>query len=403
MKTVSWKEQAGDVPIVNVPLSKSVANRWLILRAFYPEHIHMHSLSGAHDTAILQRALEQGSGEINLGPAGTAMRFSTAYFAVARGRSCRLFGTDRMHQRPIGPLVDALRSMGADIEYESIHGYPPLRIVGKHLRGGQVYIPADMSSQFISALMLVATATQDGILIHRTSRGVSQPYVEMTAVVLRQAGLHAEFDGPRIHVHGKVTKRVDVPIEGDWSAAAAFLAWVAVTGKPLAIHGLSPKSVQGDKVLQEFAPQFGVVGTWDGALWKLERTHIPTDDVHLDLLDYPDLAQSLIIAAVGQGRSGKVSGLRTLRIKETDRIAALVETIEAVGGEPTPLSSSIYWSVSKPVLPNTVFKSHEDHRMAMALAPLSFFGNLDIDDVGVVAKSFPEFWLEMEKLGVSVS
>lgn len=400
MNTLKWAPKKGETPVVRVPLSKSVANRWLILRAFYPDQIYMHSLSDAKDTAILQRALEIREGDVDLGPAGTAMRFSTAFFSVLRGADVRLFGTERMHERPIEPLVDALRSIGADVEYEGKKGYPPLKIQGKHLRGGEVRVPADMSSQFISALMLIATATYDGLLIHRTTKSVSQPYVDMTAHVLRQAGISVEYDGPRIHVHGKVTSRVDVPVEGDWSAAAAFVAWVAVSGEPLNIEGLSANSVQGDKALMDMVEEFGIEAQWDNGVWKLERTHVPSHDFEIDLLDYPDLAQPLILAAVGQGRSGKATGLRTLRIKETDRIAALVDSIEALGGEPTPLAGSIYWSIEKPVVPEKFFKTYDDHRMAMALAPMATLGQISLDDVNVVDKSFPKFWEEMKKVGL---
>lgn len=387
---------------VRVPLSKSVANRWLILRALFPDLVHMHELSQAKDTSILQAALDGRTGDIDLGPAGTAMRFSTAYFSAMPGYEVFLHGTQRMHQRPVGPLVDALRSLGADLEYGGVEGYPPLRIKGKRLRGGEVYIPADMSSQFISALMLIAPATHDGLVIQRTRRGVSQPYVDMTSQVLRQAGVNVEEEGRRIHVHGKVTERVDVPVEGDWSAAAAFLAWTAVSGQPLRIQGLSPDSVQGDKILDQWTGLFGVVSKWEDGVWCLERVRIPADDVQLDLLDYPDLAQSLIMAAVGQGRSGKASGLYTLRIKETDRIAALVESIEAFGGETSASGGSLYWTIGEPSAPQGTLSVFDDHRMAMALAPMAGLFDIQLDAPSVVEKSFPGFWEEMSVAGLSL-
>lgn len=400
MKTLSYINGIHETPIVKVPLSKSVANRWLILRALFPDQIVLHEISDADDVKILKRALDKGEGDIDLGAAGTAMRFSLAYFSMKHKTVSRLFGSERMHLRPIGQLVDALCAIGAEITYQDKKGYPPVVVNGKHLRGGQVYVPADMSSQYISALMLSAPATQDGLVIHMSSKGVSQPYIRMTASVLEQAGINVEMDGNRIHVHGKVERRVDVPNEGDWSAAGAFLAWVAITGNPLKVQGLSLDSVQGDKILDELAPEFGVATSWENGLWCLKRTHIPTEELRLDLLDWPDLAQPLIMAAVGQGRSGHVSGLRTLRIKETDRIAALVETIEALGGETNPLAGAIYWEMNEIRVPDRVFKTFEDHRVAMSLAPMAYYGSINLEDPSVVSKSFPTFWDELKKLGL---
>lgn len=385
---------------VEVPLSKSVANRWLILEALFPEFIEKNDLSEARDTRILREALLSTDEKIDIQDAGTAMRFATAYFSVQYKRRTYLHGTDRMHERPIAPLVNALRDLGGEIRYEKTKGYPPLSIYGKHLRGGEVYIPADMSSQFISALMLIAPATNDGVLINRTSRSVSQPYVDMTAAVLRQAGVEVNDEGTRIHVHGKPTKRIVVPTEGDWSAAAAFFAWVAVSGQTIHVAGLSADSVQGDVVLLDWATELGLKCEWVNEMLEVSRVSIPEDDFNLDFLDHPDLAQSLVMAAIGQGRSGKVTGLRTLRLKETDRVAALVESIEKLGGETTSTGGALYWTVDNLNFDNAQFDVFDDHRMAMALAPVAFLNPIEINDPSVVEKSFPNFWGEMAKLGL---
>lgn len=404
MKTLRYTEPTvNDIPEVEVPLSKSVANRWQILKALFPDHIIKNELSEARDTRILREALQSDQEDIDLGDAGTAMRFATAYFAVQDKCKVHLFGTDRMHQRPMEPLVTALRSLGAEIRYDKQHGYPPLRIYGKKLRGGEVRIPADMSSQFISALMLIAPATSDGLLIHRTSKSVSQPYVDMTATVLRQAGCNVEDEDMRIHVFGKPSKSVQMPTEGDWSAAVTFVAWTAISGRPIAIHGLSPDSIQGDKIILEWANQLGVEGEWENDVWRIQRTHIPEEDLYLDLLDHPDLAPSLIMAAFGQGRGGKVTGLQTLRIKETDRISALVRTMEQMGGDTTDLSASLYWRPAENIdLTNHVFDTFDDHRMAMAIAPFAFLGDLKLNDTTVVEKSFPGYWRQMKKVGLEL-
>lgn len=405
MKTLRYTTlPTSEVPVVEVPLSKSVANRWLILEALFPNRIVKGRLSEARDTRILRDALHSEVVDINVEDAGTAMRFATAYFSVVSHREAYLHGTDRMHERPIDPLVVALRKLGAEIRYEDEHGYPPLRIYGRQLRGGEVYIPADMSSQFISALMLVAPAMQDGLLINRTSKAVSQPYVDMTAAVLKQAGVNVEYDGPRIHVHGAPEETVQMPTEGDWSAAAALVAWVAVSGKPLVVKGLSKVSVQGDKVLIKLVNEVGVVGEWKEGLWHLHRSEVPEEDLQLDLLDHPDLAQPLIMAAFLQGRSGKVSGLQTLRIKETDRIAALVRTMRRLGAEVTSTHGVIYWHPPEKLEWDDIpFELFSDHRMAMAMAPLAFFGEMNIETPEVVDKSFPSYWEEMKKVGLDLS
>lgn len=404
VKTLRYIPSSSTTETVHVPLSKSVANRWLILKALFPDKIEMPILADAEDTKILEAALKSEAAEIDLGAAGTAMRFSIAYFSVQRNREVLLFGTERMHERPVGALVDALRDIHAEIEYEGKTGYPPVRIKGKHLRGGMVEIPADMSSQFLSALMLVAPATSDGMLIHRSTKAVSQPYINMTLAVLEQAGISIQEDGSRIHVHGKVKDKVVVPTEGDWSAVAAYIAWLAVAGGEVYIEGLSKNSVQGDKILDEWIGYFGIVGEWNDGVWHLKRVMIPTDPLNLDMLDFPDLAQCLIMAAVGQGRSGKVTGLRTLRYKETDRITALIESIEAVGGEASSVGTGLYWTVEGlPQKPEKVLSTYQDHRMAFALAPLAVHFDFQIDDEEVVRKSFPKFWHEMSKLGLELS
>ncbi|NVK26744.1 MAG: 3-phosphoshikimate 1-carboxyvinyltransferase [Flavobacteriia bacterium] len=405
MKSLTYIQPEGSaIPVLEVPLSKSVANRWLVLEAIFPKYIIKKQLSEAADTQILREALESNESEIDLGAAGTAMRFATAFFSAKQGAVTLLHGTDRMHERPIQPLVNALRSLGAEIRYEGEEGYPPLLIYGRHLRGGEVYIPADMSSQFISALMLVAPATQDGLLINRTSKTVSQPYIDMTSSVLRQAGITVEEDNNRIHVHGKPTEVVEMPSEGDWSAAAAFVAWTAVSGQSVSVKGLSRNSIQGDLMLIDWAEELGVEGEWSEGNWVLRRTHIPEDDLHLDMLDHPDLAQSIIMAAFAQGRGGKVTGLNTLRIKETDRINALVECMRMLGGETTDTGGALYWSPADELkFTGETFQTYDDHRMAMALAPLAALHDISIDDENVVRKSFPKFWEEMAKTGLRLS
>ncbi len=387
---------------IELPLSKSVANRWLILEAIFPDIILKSIYSEARDTQILREALSSESKDVNLHDAGTAMRFATAYFASKLGCEVVLRGTDRMHERPIGPLVKALRDLGAKVDYLDQEGFPPLRIEGKRLRGGEVYVPADMSSQFLTALMLIAPATNDGLVIHRTSKAVSQPYVNMTADVLRQAGVEVEDEGMRIHVHGKPMKPIQVPTEGDWSAAVAFYAWVAVSGKSVHLAGLSAESVQGDKVLQDLGSNLGVVSSWNSGILELEFKGVPEGDFNIDFLDHPDLAQSFILAAACQGRSGKATGLRTLRLKETDRVEAISEAIEKLGGHTTATGGALYWQIDQPIISDQLFRVFDDHRMAMALAPLAFHGAIQVDSLEAVQKSFPHFWLEMSKLGMTV-
>lgn len=395
--------------------SKSIANRALIIRALCAEDFPIHHLATAKDTRLLSTLLDSHAEVRDAGAAGTTFRFLTAYLALQPGIQV-LTGTERMKQRPIGLLVEALRSLGAQIDYLEEEGYPPLRIgppagLGKTNR---IRIPADTSSQYISALLMIGATLPGGLELTLQGKVVSRPYIEMTLALMAYFGVEHYWEGPVIRVPSQPYRPRPFTVEADWSAASYYYAMAALAeGADLRLDGLQAGSVQGDAVLPEMMQAFGVTTVFEenGIRLRREKCVLPAR-FDWDFLTCPDLAQTLAVVCAGLGVEGRFSGLETLRIKETDRIAALQQELAKVqagiaevpaAGMPRPDSTYFAVNGKARVLDCPSFATYEDHRMAMAFAPLALLGDIAIEEPGVVEKSYPDFWKDLEKIGFEIS
>jgi 3-phosphoshikimate 1-carboxyvinyltransferase len=385
---------------LNLPLSKSLCNRALVLAALFPQ-IHVAQLSDAEDTVVLHRALRQTKGVIDVGAAGTAMRFATAFFAAKPGAEVVLRGSQRMHQRPIGVLVDALRQLGAEIEYAEKEGFPPLKIVGKKLEGGTLKVPAGTSSQYVSALLLIAPSLKNGLQLQLVGEVVSAPYIAMTVGLLSLFGAEVLVQGNTINVqpNAEIIPLSYLP-EADWSAAAYWYGFLALAeDAEILLRGLTENSLQGDARLARIFEELGVKTTFtaNGALLQKRAAQLPGKLV-INLNDTPDLAQPLAVTCAAMGIGADFCGLQTLRIKETDRLLALQNELAKVGVLATITESSIAFSGTKLCPPTAAFATYLDHRMAMSFALLATKFAVDIEQPEVVAKSYPGFWEDVERV-----
>lgn len=387
---------------VVLPASKSLANRALIIQAL-GKGIVLHNVSTANDTRVLQNVLEGKPCVADIGDAGTAMRFLLAYFARCEGSQI-LTGSARMQQRPIGPLVDALRSMGASINYTGTEGYPPVEIKGKSTLKNAVSIRGDISSQYISALMLIGPAI-GGLTITLEGELTSAPYIAMTAALMQQFGADVTVYADKVIIGATPYAAGEYTVEPDWSAASYFFEIAALVDEAeILLEGLSLQSLQGDKEISSlYQNQFGITykATAEG-LVIIKNTGQATNQYlpETNFTAMPDMAQTYAATTVGIGAKASLTGLHTLRIKETDRIAALKNELSKAGAivEAGPDYLNII-NINKPTQAPK-FNTYNDHRMAMALAPLAMvFGSVWINDETVVSKSFPQYWQQLESLG----
>lgn len=368
----------------------------------------LHNLSDCDDTRAMTLAMHGQPAVCDIGAAGTAMRFSTAFFAVTPGRR-QLTGSPRMLERPIYPLVDALRQLGADIVYTGREGFPPLDISGRKLTGGAVEIPAGISSQYISALLMAAPVFAKGLRLRLKGEIASRPYIDMTLALMRRFGAETQWEGDTIAVAPKpYVATTEYHVEPDWSAASYWYEMIALSPDPEAevmLKGLSRDSLQGDARVNEYFSRLGVDTTFtsDGARIS-KRQHAGTSGrFEADLTEQPDLAQTLVATCAAMGRDFRISGLESLRIKETDRIAALRAELAKTGREIyEPREGSLEGSFAEAVpliSPPAGIDTYEDHRMAMAFAPLALrCGPLRINHPEVVTKSYPAFWNDLRTL-----
>lgn len=394
---------------VRLPLSKSESNRSLIISALTPGGAAPRELADCDDTDAMLAALDRRDGLINIGAAGTAMRFLTAYFACMPGSDVTLDGTERMRCRPVGELVSALRSLGADIDYMGAEGFPPLHIKGRMLEGGEVEIPASVSSQFISALMMVGPTMEHGLRLRLTGRIISRPYIYMTLEMLEQAGVSAEFDENEqvISVPAGHYSRPLPPVEADWSAASYWFEIAAISADPVRLSGLRRKSLQGDSAVNRLFKVTGLESRWDkDENLDLQLTPDAGARLELDLTDTPDLTQTLAVTCCLLGLPFSFSGVESLKIKETDRLAALQMELSKLGfilevEEP----GQLIWRGARyePEEEIEPIQTYNDHRMAMAFAPAAiFFPGLQINDCEVVSKSYPRFWNDLRAAGFTL-
>lgn len=391
--------------------SKSIANRALIIRALCRDDFPILQLADARDTQTLQQLLQANTEVLDAGPAGTTFRFMTAFLALQPGTQI-LTGTERMKQRPIRVLVEALQALGAQIEYLEKPGFPPLRI-GPGDQMGKVRslnIAADTSSQYISALLMIAPTLPDGLALHLQGTIVSRPYIEMTLKLMAFFGVEHLWEDQTIRISRQDYVPRAFTVEADWSAASYYYSMAALCPQPdLRLNGLFPDSVQGDSVLAEMMTHFGLQTDFEDLGIRITRQKpVPSTPFRYDFLRCPDLAQTLAVTCAATGVRGELTGLETLRIKETDRITALEQELQKIGAHLGPMSYDLdhknWFAVSgKAQLDGEPeFATYEDHRMAMAFAPLAMLSPIRIAEPQVVDKSYPAFWQDLEKIGFVV-
>lgn len=393
---------------IDLPASKSISNRVLLLNALCATPGRLSNLAQCDDTdAVLSALAQPDASEVNIGAAGTAMRFLTAYFATREGREVVIDGTERMRQRPIGVLVDALRQLGADIEYVETEGYPPLKITGKRLRGGALMVSGSVSSQYITAILLIAPVI-GGITLTIEGEIMSRPYIDMTLALMARYGVKAEWRENVIHVPAGEYTALDFTVEADWSAASYWWAMQAIVPQSrISLKGLEPQSLQGDSRIAELMSQMGVTGNWCGRYLDL-RSNGGVGcccSTFADLSGTPDIAQTLVVMLCLMGRPFRITGLRTLRIKETDRLEALRTELRKLGYvvkvEGDDAISWHFETTAAEASPHIC--TYHDHRMAMAFAPAAIrFPGLIIDDAQVVSKSYPLFWVHLRQAGFKI-
>lgn len=399
--TVSFSKEAIPSNVeISLPASKSISNRLLIMRALSGDVISIENLSDADDTHILEKALTVKSGEIDLGLAGTALRFGMAWAAVTPGGRV-LRGEARLNERPIKELVDALRELGADIKYLDKEGYAPVEISGKILTGGNMNIDGSRSSQFITAMMLIAPYCDAPLVFTIDQNQVSMPYIDMTLKLMQKAGAVVEQEESTIKISGKYQVS-SFKVEPDWSAASYFYLWaLALEKTTISIKDLPFDSVQGDSVCADIFAHYGIISHSSDGNMRVAKRLVPDFPEEINCIACPDLAQTFAIAAVIAQKPLKLTGLQTLRHKETDRIEALTNELAKCGVSSCAGIDFLEISSFEKPTQTPVIKTYKDHRMAMAFAPLAaVFGEIQIENPNVVSKSFPGYWKEIEKMGV---
>lgn len=391
--------------------SKSISNRALIIQALCEKSFDITHLSTSKDTTTLQQLLNSNDNLLDAGAAGTTFRFMTAYLALKDGRQV-LTGSERMKQRPVAVLVDALNSLGANISYLEKEGYPPLAISSPTIKDNKrLSISANVSSQYISALLMIAPLLPNGLTLQLDSNIVSRPYIEMTLKLMSHFGIVYQWKDNQIQVKNQKYQAKPYKVEADWSAASYYYIMAAFSDElSLQLNGLWAESVQGDAILSEMMEQFGVKSSFNKQgvlLTKKKIETVPSFD--WDFIRCPDIAQSIAVVCAGLGTRGMFTGLETLRIKETDRIAALQHELAKVSvdfkfekNKSTQSGKDYYELSGKAILQNPNFKTYDDHRMAMAFAPLAMFGSINIAEPMVVVKSYPQFWEGLESLGFQI-
>ena len=391
---------------ITITGSKSESNRLLLLKALF-KNLEIQNVSNSDDSQYMLKALDSENPIVDIHHAGTAMRFLTAYFATLDGKTTLLTGSQRMQERPIKILVDTLRALGADIAYDKEEGFPPLRITGKTLLKDEVRMKANVSSQYISALLLMATKLKNGLTLHLEGKITSVPYIKMTLSLLDQLGVETSFEGQIIQVKPYLdTVSKTFTVESDWSSASYFYSIVALSpvGTQINLSTYKKDSLQGDAVLQEIYTHLGVQTTFEGSKINLKKinNNVP-NSLDLDLANAPDIAQTIVVTCLGLQVKCNLTGLHTLKIKETDRLEALKNEIYKFGTSIEITDDSLHLLDYKPLKSGAIVETYNDHRMAMAFAPLALRTSFSIKEAEVVSKSFPDFWNNLAELGFNTS
>ena len=397
---------------IKISGSKSETNRLLLLQALYP-NITLENASNSDDSEVMEKALNSPFTTdhlslVDVHHAGTAMRFLTAFFAIQDNIEVVLTGSNRMKERPIKILVDALRELGAVIEYQENEGFPPIKIIGKKLTKNKVSLAANVSSQYISALLLMAPKLENGLELALDGEITSIPYIKMTLALLNKIGVETSFQDNVISINQK-SKIVDhkSKIESDWSSASYFYSIIALSeiGTAIRLSTFKKDSLQGDAVLVKIYKHFGVTTTFNEnqsiTLTKSEIHQIET--LLLDLKNCPDLAQTIAVTCFGLKIGCDLTGLHTLKIKETDRLEALKNELTKLGATIAVTNESLILRDTSEINKNITIATYQDHRMAMAFAPLALKTPINIENADVVSKSYPDFWEDLKKIGFEIS
>lgn len=391
---------------ITISGSKSESNRLLILQKLFPE-ITIDNLSDSDDSVHMHHALTTEDLMVDIGHAGTAMRFLTSYFAVNKGREVFLTGSERMQNRPIEILVNALRDLGADITYAVKEGYPPLKIKGKELTKDKVQINGNVSSQYISSLLLIASKLDNGLEIELTGKITSVPYINMTLSLLSQIGIESSFEDNIIKVFPKESIETQtVVVESDWSSASYFYSIVALSelGSTVKLSAYKKESLQGDSCLAEIYKHFGVATTFGEDCITLTKEKNTNREILVrNLKDAPDIAQTIAVTCFAEGIACNLSGLHTLKIKETDRLVALHDELTKLGAKVSITNETLQVETATSINSNVAIDTYNDHRMAMAFAPLALKVSIKINDAEVVTKSYQKFWNDIEQIGVNIT
>lgn len=404
------KEQRAKVKITG---SKSETNRLLLLQALYPNLI-LENTSNSDDSEVMQKALNSPftihhSPFIDVHHAGTAMRFLTAYFSIQEGKEVVLTGSSRMKERPIKILVDALNELGAEITYEENEGFPPIRIKGKKITQNKVSLPANVSSQYISALLLIAPKLENGLELTLEGEITSVPYIKMTLALLNEIGVKTSFENNVIKVSPTPNAQHPSPltIESDWSSASYWYSIVALSeiGFQVTLSSYKKDSLQGDSALIEIYKDFGVETTFnsDNSITISKTKNCQLSIVNYQLNNCPDIAQTIAVTSFGLGIGCDLTGLHTLKIKETDRLEALKIELTKLGAKVSVTNDSLHLKSSSEIKQNISISTYQDHRMAMAFAPLALKVPITINQAEVVSKSYPDFWKDLKLVGIENS
>ena len=386
-----------------LPASKSISNRALIINALAGNGAALHNLSDANDTQLMLRLVGSPDKTIDVEDAGTTMRFLTAFFAVA-GKNKILTGTDRMLERPIALLVEALRELGATITYLGKEGFPPHETLGfSGQRVSTIRIRGDVSSQYISALMMIGPLLPKGLTLELTGRIGSRPYIEMTAAIMRHFGVDCSLSESTVVIPHQPYVPAAFTVESDWSAASYWFSFASLADQAvISLPRLSLSSLQGDSAVVNIMKSLGVTAVLKDGLLQLSKT-AQVRDVKWDFTHCPDLAQTIAVVCAARGVKGFFTGLESLRIKETDRIAALQNELRKINADLIEENTENWTLVPSVNLPAKArFETYKDHRMAMAFAPLAACMDVDIEDPSVVRKSYPNFWNDVASFGVPV-
>ena len=407
MKYLVSKSDSSLKGSIVLPPSKSIANRALLIHALSDSPYPIDNLSDSDDTRVMNQVLNSNDSQFDIGHAGTAMRFLTAFLSQIVG-GWTITGSDRMKQRPIGILVDALTKLGARIEYLGIEGFPPLKIYGSHLKGCVLELDGSVSSQYISALLMIAPTIEGGLTLRLKNKIMSRSYIQMTLHLMEQFGVHHIWKGNEIRIVEQSYNAHPFSVEADWSGASYWYQMaVLAEDVDLELIGLKTESLQGDSVIAQWFEQLGIqtTSTEKGSLLTKNGQSLPKS-LWLNFIENPDVAQTFAVLCVMKHIPFHFSGLETLKIKETNRIAALQDELAKFGAQlAEPAPGELKWDGSFPLekqgLPE--IETYHDHRMAMAFAPAcQTFGPIVILDPMVVTKSYPNFWEDLKKIGFEV-